>query len=70
MHRMDKINLKLNRIKNHVARQKAAYAFGAVAIGAIALQQRNLKSFYEFLEEEGIDPIKFTCPEYFAEMNA
>lgn len=55
--------------KNHVARHKLAYALGGVAIAAIALQQKNVKDFYAFLESRDIDPMEFYCPEYFAELN-
>lgn len=57
------------RVKNHVARNKVAYAVGAVAISAIALQQRNRIEFYAFLTERGIDPMEFYCPEAFAELH-
>jgi hypothetical protein len=66
---MDNIKVYALKAKNHVARHKAAYAMGAVAIAAIALQQRNLKDFYAFLEEKGIDPMEYYCPEMFAELN-
>lgn len=41
-------------VKNHVSTHKAAYALGAVALAAIALQQRNLKVTNEFLKEHGL----------------
>lgn len=58
------------RVKNHVIRHKGTYAMGAVAIAAIALQQRNRVDFYEFLTAKGIDPMEFYSPEYFAELNS
>lgn len=61
------IKSKTVSVKNHVKRQKAAYAMGAVAITAIALQQSNLHAFNEFLTEKGIDLDEFYCPEAFAE---
>jgi len=57
------------RTKNHVRRNKVAYAASAVAIAAIALQQSNTKAFYEFLESEGIDPMKYYCQEAYEELN-
>lgn len=57
------------KAKNHVATHKAAYVAGAVAIAAIALQKRNVKDFYKFLEEKGLDPEEFYCPESYAEKN-
>lgn len=54
--------------KNHLKSHKAAYAASTVALAAIMLQQKNLKDFYAFLEEKGIDPMEFTCPEALAEM--
>lgn len=58
----------LTSVKNNVKNHKAAYVFGAIAIGAIALQQSNVKSFTAFLEEKGIDPTEYFCPEYFEEL--
>lgn len=57
------------KVKNHVARNKAAYMLGAVAISAIALQQRNRIAFDAFLTEKGIDLMEYYNPEYFAELN-
>ena len=56
-----------NRVKNHVKSHKAAYVAGAVAVMAIALQQRNLNTFNEFLDEKGIDREEFYCPEAYQE---
>lgn len=56
------------RVKNHVKRNKAAYAMGLVATAAIALQQSNRLAFYRFLEEKGIDPMEYYCPEYYEEL--
>lgn len=64
------IKQKAVSTKNHVKRNKAAYAASAVALAAIALQQKNLNDFYAFLEEKGIDKMEFTCPEYFEELNS
>lgn len=64
---MDKTREVLTRVKNHVSANKVAYAMGAVAIAAIALQQWNHSAFIKFLNEEGIDPDKFFCPEYYEE---
>jgi len=58
------------KVKNHLAANKAAYAAGAVAILAIALQQSNRKAFYAFLEEKGIDPEEYYCPEAYEEKQA
>lgn len=67
---MDNIKVIALKAKNHVASHKAAYVAGTVAVAAIVLQQRNLKDFYKFLEEKGIDPMEYYCPEAFAELNA
>lgn len=66
---MQNINVKsvALKAKNHVASHKFAYVATGVAIAAIALQQRNVKDFYKFLVEKGIDPEEFYCPESFAE---
>jgi hypothetical protein len=59
-------------VKNHVKRNQGKYliATSALLVLAVALQQTNLKSFYAFLEEKGIDPMEFYAPEYFAELNS
>jgi LPS sulfotransferase NodH len=69
---MDMKNLKKLpvQVKNHVVANKAAYAMGTVAALAITLQQANRKAFYAFLEEKGIDPIEFYCPEAYEETHA
>lgn len=64
----NKIKAIPSKIKNHLSRHKFAYAFGAIALGAVALQQRNNKSWAEFLESKGIDPNEFFNPEALAEM--
>jgi hypothetical protein len=51
---MPNIKVLPSKIKNHVATHKAAYVAGAVAIAAIALQQRNQKDFNKFLDEKGL----------------
>lgn len=55
------------KAKNHVKNHKFAYVMGAVAIAAVAGNQRNIKGFTKFMEEKGIDPDEFFCPEYFEE---
>lgn len=60
----------LKKIKNNVENNKAAYAMGAVAIAAIALQQANRIAFTKFLDSKGIDPDEYYCPEYYEEKNA
>jgi|tagenome__1003787_1003787.scaffolds.fasta_scaffold20649555_1 hypothetical protein len=65
-----KIKTGATSLKDNIKSHKAAYAASAVAITAIALQQKNAKDFFEFLEEKGIDPIEFLNPEAFAEMQA
>lgn len=55
-------------IKNHVKTHKLELAL-VVALGAVvALQQSNVQSFTAFLEEKGIDPTEYFCPEYFEEL--
>lgn len=58
-----------SKVKNHVKSHKAAYVAGAVAVAAIALQQRNRKAFDAFLTEKGIDLDEYYLPEAFAEKN-
>ena len=64
---MNRIKKTAVSVKNHVKSHKAAYAMGLVAAGTIALQQKNLKDFYAFLEEKGIDPEEYYCPESYEE---
>jgi len=64
----DTIKTGATAVKEHVKRQKFAYAAAAIAYGAIVLQQRNLKEFYAFLDEKGIDKLEFLNPEAFAEL--
>lgn len=64
---MNKIKAAAVSTKNHIARNKFAYAMAGVAVGAIALQQMNVRDFYKFLEEKGIDPVEFYCPEMLEE---
>jgi hypothetical protein len=66
----NKIKTRATSVKDHVKSHKAAYAASAVAIAAIALQQKNLNDFYAFLDEKGIDKLEFLNPEAFAEMQA
>lgn len=61
---------RLTLVKNHLNRHKVAYVAGAIAITAIALQQKNLKDFTSFLTEKGIDPAEYFTPDAFAELNA
>lgn len=67
---MTTITSTLKKVKNHISRNKPAYAATTVAILAIMLQQRNAHDFYEFLSSKGIDPMEFYCPEYYEELNA
>lgn len=58
------------KVKKNIEGNKAAYAMGAVAVLAIALQQKNRVDFYNFLSDRGIDPEEYYCPESFEEKNA
>lgn len=57
------------KIKNHVKRNRVSYALGGALIGVVALQQKNVRDFYKFLAEKGIDPTEFFCPEALEELN-
>lgn len=67
---METIKEKARRLKNHLENNKFGYAMLALAIAAVALQQKNLKDYYEFLEEKDIDPMEFYCPEAYDELNS
>lgn len=64
---MDKFKSALNKVKEVAKNNKAAIAAGVVAIGAIALQQRNNRMFQAFLTEKGIDHDEYYCPEFYEE---
>lgn len=65
---LNKIKSSATAVKDNVKNHKAAYAASAIAIAAIAVQQRNLKEFYAFLDANGIDKLAFINPEALAEM--
>ena len=64
----NKFKTKAIEIKNHLLRNKVAYAASAVAIGAVALQVKRGSAFKEFLVSKGIDPDEFLNPEMLEEM--
>lgn len=64
---MDKFKSALNKAKEVAKNNKAAIAAGFVALGAIALQQRNRKAFDAFLDQKGIDRDEYYTPEYYEE---
>lgn len=64
---MNNVKSTLKKIKKHVEDNKAAYAMGAVAIAAIALQQSNRVAFDKFLDSKGIDKDEYYLPEYYEE---
>lgn len=64
---LDRLKSMAHTAKENVKNNKAAYAFGALAISAIALQQRNRKNFDAFLVEKNIDLDEYYCPEEFEE---
>lgn len=59
----NKIKVVAVKVKNHVGRHKAAYAFSGLAITAVVLQKTQAKAFEGFLIEKGIDPMEFYLPE-------
>jgi len=65
----NKTQVVVQKIKNHVKSNKYTYYVGAVAIGAVALQQANVKAFTKFMIEKNIDPDEYFCPEELAERN-
>ena len=65
----DTIKAVPSKMMNHVRTHKAAYVAGAVAVAAIALQQRNRKEFDKFLISKDIDLDEYYLPEEFAEKN-
>jgi len=63
----NKTQVVVQKIKNRVKTHKSAYIMGAVAIGAVLLQQANVRAFTAFMIEKGIDPDEYFCPEELAE---
>lgn len=59
----------VKNVKDNLKENKFAYIMGAVAIGAVALQQANVKAFTKFMIEKNIDPNEYFCPELVEEMN-
>lgn len=55
------------KIKNHVSKNKYTYYMGIVAVGAVALQQKNVRDFTKFMIEKDIDPNEYFCPEMIEE---
>jgi hypothetical protein len=64
---MDKFKSALIKVKDVAKNNAVAIAAGAVAIGAIALQQRNNRMFQNFLTEKGIDHDEYYNPESYEE---
>lgn len=64
------IKTRTLKIKNHLARNKFAYAAVTVAFLAWSAQQANKMAFETFLAEKGINPLEFNNPELFAKLNA
>ena len=64
---MNKFKSALIKVKEVAKNNTVAIAAGVVAIGAIALQQRNNRMFQNFLAEKGIDPEEFYSPESYEE---
>jgi len=65
----NKTKVIVQKIKNHVSSNKYTYYMGAVAIGAVALQQKNVRDFTKFMIEKNIDPDEYFCPEFVEEKN-
>ena len=54
---------KARKTVHFVKTHKFAIAASVVAIGAVALQQRNLREFNAFLDEKGIDRREYYTPD-------
>jgi hypothetical protein len=65
---MDKIKKIAIKVKEHIGRNKVAYACGTVAITAVVALQVERKAYEKFLTEKGIDLTEFYNPEYFKEL--
>jgi hypothetical protein len=60
----------LRKIGKHVSDNKTAYIMTFIAAGSFALLHRSGVQISKFLIEEGIDPDKYWCPEYYEEKMA
>lgn len=58
-----------NSTVDHVAKHKVAYAVTATALVAFSLHRSVVKGWYEFMEEKGINPMEYYCPEAYFEMH-
>jgi hypothetical protein len=54
-------------VKNHVYRHRGKYSALATLIVMLEMQHISGQQWTAFLEEKGIDPQEFFCPEAFAE---
>lgn len=63
----NKTQVVVQKIKNHVSQHKYNYCMLAVACGAVALQQKNVHDFTQFMVEKNIDPDEYFCPEAYEE---
>lgn len=66
---MGTLKYRAIKVKNHLNRQKYAYAFAAIAVLAVQGNLRNAKAITKFLTEKGIDPLEYFCQEAFEELN-
>ena len=66
------IKIGAKNIKKYVDDHRYAVMAGlaVTTVAAVALQQTNVKAFYAFLEEKGIDPMEYYSPEAFETLNA
>lgn len=64
------IKIKATSAKEHVVRNRAKYAAAATLVACYSVHYIALTQWHDFLEEKGIDPTEFFCPEYFEELQA
>lgn len=54
---------KITSVKNHVVKHRVRYAIVGTAIPFLLLQHHTATQINEFLEEKGINPLEYYCPE-------
>jgi len=56
------------KAKNAVVDHRGTIIFAACTTVYVANMLRSAKVFNDFLAEKGIDPLEFTCPEWYEEL--
>lgn len=63
-----KLKHRAQQVKNHVRYYRGRYAALGVTIFWMTLNLRSANETNKFLISKGIDPLEFTCPEWYDEI--